>query len=314
MRATFMTSSRWKLGTQVLGAVFLIVLLERLPLPRDTLLWRTLFDAGHAPLFGLFALLVLAFLRGARPADAGARPYAIAFVAASAAGVLTELYQYFGPRDASLLDALRDAAGAASFLLVALSRRRIRRNFRRLAAGTAIALLSLVLVPSFQVILAYGRRASDFPVLCRFDSGWERHFLVSRLASFRFAAAPYRWEESPSATVGRIGFSGWRFPSLTLLEVEENWSGHETLAFEAFVMEPVDLTVRLEELGHRPRPDDRFDFTARLVEGHNSVRIPLASLHSVDGRPLATTRMCHITWFLADPSPTVVYIDDLRLR
>lgn len=300
-----------------LAAVSLLAAIELLPMPRDTLLWRTLFNAGHAPLFGVFALVVLGFARTLRPGRRPAGPYVLAFGAAVVAGGLTELYQYFGPRDANLIDFARDGAGAAAFLLLAWAiegARARRRYMRRLAAAVALGLLALVGVPVLMVARAYVQRASEFPTLCRFDSGWERSFLVTRLAGFHFTAVPRRWTDAPSTTVGRVNFSGWRYPSLTLLEVEENWEGHETLVFSAFALKPIDLTVRLEELGHRPRPEDRFDTTVRLEPGSTTVRIPLDELRSVEGRRPDLGRMCHVTWFLPFPEPTVLYLDELRLE
>ena len=91
----------------------------------DGPIWRALFNAMHAPLFGAVAWCIYkTFSRGRD----GSRPaLTLALVLAGLYGVLDEWHQSFvGGRDASLLDLLVDFIGI-TFVLLVLYWRAMRR-------------------------------------------------------------------------------------------------------------------------------------------------------------------------------------------
>jgi len=120
-----------------LRAAFVVVLLVLLVIgnaPERTLFWRTLFNAGHAPLFGVLALIIRSMAAHHGSAPVRARASLIAFAASAFLGVAGEALQTLQPdRDVSLDDLLRDAAGAAAFLLLRAAW--VRRTARGVRAG-----------------------------------------------------------------------------------------------------------------------------------------------------------------------------------
>ena len=70
--------------------------------PGESLLWPALFDAGHAPLYGMVALVFLLLLRrgDSQPTRGRIRPYLMALILTVLVGLLSELIQVPGPGDA----------------------------------------------------------------------------------------------------------------------------------------------------------------------------------------------------------------------
>ena len=117
----------------ILGALLVFLILAEAP--ERTRLWSAFFDFGHVPLFGVIALVVRGLIAGRGTPETGEPPLgeaeasplrpthhrsAAAFVVAIALGAATEVLQAWVPsREASLVDFLRDVAGAGAFLLIA---------------------------------------------------------------------------------------------------------------------------------------------------------------------------------------------------
>ena len=100
----------------LLGLLAILVLVDA---PERTRFWDALFDAGHAPLFGFIALLTRGVLTQAFPAWTGRRWSGVALGFTIALGAVTEALQVLLPaRESSGGDLLRDAVGAAAFLLL----------------------------------------------------------------------------------------------------------------------------------------------------------------------------------------------------
>jgi VanZ family protein len=145
-------------------AVSLLAFLQFFQPPRVNRLWLSAMDAGHVPLFGVFALAILGLARSVtRKREAHPlRPYALAFVITSMVSALTEILQYFGPRDADVVDLARSVAGAAIFLLVVLLFDRAtlpadpgrRRTARAAILAAAIVLLGAGLASFVTLALA----------------------------------------------------------------------------------------------------------------------------------------------------------------
>jgi hypothetical protein len=85
------------------GLMALVILVQT---PDRGILWSAAFDAGHAPLFGLFALVILGALSagggptGGRTGLPRTRDYILAFAVTVAFGGLSEILQGLGSRDA----------------------------------------------------------------------------------------------------------------------------------------------------------------------------------------------------------------------
>ena len=87
-----------------------LAVLDYLQMPSNTFFWRSAFDFGHIPLFGVISISFLGLSKGLFSSKFKSRyiHYLIAFFLTSFLGVLTEALQYYGPRDADFLDVVRD--------------------------------------------------------------------------------------------------------------------------------------------------------------------------------------------------------------
>ncbi|RME20257.1 MAG: hypothetical protein D6800_13325, partial [Candidatus Zixiibacteriota bacterium] len=178
-----MTSRRARLtgtGGLVLLILAAVAVLEWLPVPEDTILWRELFNAGHAPLFAaifiIFALLFM--LWRSRHGRSLAIEYAVAWVVTVGIGAVTELLQIFGPRDADVGDFIRDVIGATAGLLLVHAvilhkRHRPRWKIPLALFMTGLVLILLAVMPAVLCVRAYIERALAFPQLAGCNSHWE---------------------------------------------------------------------------------------------------------------------------------------------
>ena len=303
-----------------LGAGLLAVL-ERVRPPGGELIWSALFDAGHAPLFGLLALVLLGLARVLFPAGGVARwgHYVAAFALTVMLGMLSELVQVAGPRNADIADALRDTAGAAAFLLVALSfERGLIGRRAALARGLAALLFVAAIVPTLQVVAAYRGRDAAFPRLCDFRSSWERAFVRAHGGELHWVPLPEGLGTDPDERVGRMRFVSRRFPGLHLNELHPDWTGYRSLAFTIYsgLDRPVGVTLKVDDLDHGDVGTSRYDVPLIVEPGVNEVSIPLERIRAVErGRDLDMGRMCHLLIMAVRPEKSfTLYFDAFRLE
>jgi hypothetical protein len=220
----------WNRGIRIVALLGLVGALAAVQLllrePESTALWEALFDSGHAPLYGVFSLLVLALLDAIRPSWRRGRRYIEAFAVSSAAGAVMEALQYLGPREPQVADLLRNLAGSGAFLSIAASFDRDlflgasrRRTATRLGLWTGAAgALCFAFVP---VILAGGAilaRNNAFPWLCGFDTVWERqHVGVNENATVEFTRPPKSWRPHSEGFAAYVIFLPGRYSLLTRL-------------------------------------------------------------------------------------------------
>jgi len=283
--------------------------------------WQTVFDAGHTPLFGVLALVLLEFTRRFLPDETSApwRPYAVAFGAAVALGLLSEALQYFGPRHADLIDAARDAAGAGSFLLVAatLDRRLVEKLVRHgwtraRLRGLAVVLFGVAIVPLLWLLAAHVERRSAFPALFGFQARWERQFV--RIVRGRLDPAPPVPGRPPA---GRVTFSAGKFSGLRL-EPYPDWDGYDVLAIDLYSAEPrsVELRMRVDAPALDGLGPARFNARFDIAPGSNRLRVPLARVRAAPGgRQLDLRRVLGMAlWRPEEESPYVLDVESIRLE
>ncbi len=170
----------------VLAALSLVAVFT-LSLPDDTLWLRVIANAGHGPVFGALAIVLL--LLQAPPAGLRLRvfsQYRVVFLVAVALGIVTELLQLALPhRSVSAADVLHDAAGAALGLaLVWLVERGLARRLEgtagdaRTPVAVAIALGAFVILAwqPLQAARAYAARTAAWPALLPMSAEAETAF------------------------------------------------------------------------------------------------------------------------------------------
>lgn len=295
------------------------------PHPRNLAIWTAIYDAGHAPLFGCIALVVL---RIVSHRTRGLAAYGVAFAVSVAIGALLEAVQFVGPRDADPLDFLRDVVGAASFLMLARAFERARRapgpatRGPTLLAVGAVLLWMAVALPVVRVAVAMLQRDAAFPLLHDFESSWGRRFASLNDAELQLTTPPESWPREASAlreaSVARIDFKPSTYSGLTLGEPASDWSGYEYLAFETYseLDSTLTLIVRIDDLHAEQNYHDRFNRGIPIHPGLSRVRIPLADVQAGPrDRALDLSQVRLVVLFVHRPeAPFSLYVDAIRLE
>jgi VanZ family protein len=259
--------------------------------PEQTLFWKALFDAGHAFLFGLVVLLVRSLLGMALGEGPEARRSLQAIVVTLGLAAASEILQLFQPtRDASVADFLRDAAGATAFPLlgaaIAAGRTDSPRQTgaRRAALGLVGAgLLSAVAVPFLLVVRIYIERDRAFPTLFRLDgSRWERQLVSTGNSELVPGVIPATGLAETSRPMARLALRPGTYPGLVLHEPYPDWRGFNRLVLTVLseVDAPLALTIRVHDVWHDHRYEDRFNKKLVITRGEHLITIPLEEIRN----------------------------------
>ncbi len=320
------SSRRRQVLYAAIGIVILLwVLLTGRP-PRSTMLWHEVYNLGHIPLFGLFAVLVLEISR----ASLGrllVRPlahYGIALGATVVVSIATELLQLNMPgRQAELQDALHNVIGGLCFLALraCLDTALWQPDKSRMRRWVAVA-ASLTLLVSFWPLANlgwhYGMRAAAFPVLVDFDSRWQRPFLSSPRAGLDKMQAPAGWTQRKNQKIVAVKFMVAPWPGVSMHEPYPDWSGFTTLRFDVYseLSHPVDLILRIDDINHNNQYRDRFNRTFSVQPGLNQIAVPLSDVRNApSGRDLDLQEITQMILFSRRPEkPFTLYLSDIWLE
>lgn len=252
------------------AALALPAMLLVVSLPSRPMILGALNDAGHAPVLGAFAVVVLLLLRSSA-ALRGLGGFLAAFAIALAVGAIVELLQSFIGRGAEWDDLVRDALGAAGGLGLAacfLPPRRRAVGLVVFVASFAAAFWSLG-----EALLAYRERARQWPTVLDLSSARDWYFL--RLHGMTIddgtrANCAAGGGERPGLA---LRITGGDYPGVTHLEPRPDWSRFHALKLDLTNPDsmPIALTLRVHDRAHDKRLDDRFNFTFELGPASRSV-------------------------------------------
>ncbi|NHA13506.1 VanZ family protein [Thioalkalivibrio sp. XN279] len=279
-----------------LGIVALMLFLALVRPPGDAYGWRTLFEIGHVPLFGVAGLLMLRIVRARRGSAVATPPdFLIALLATAILSLAAEAFQVFQPgRDANVGDAGKNLLGAVCFLAIAAAVhpglwQRLGKDgptAARMVLVAAALTLALALAPVLGVAWHYAQRAAAFPLLADFTASWQRPFLSLGRSELESVRAPDGWDEMAGREVSRLTFLDAPWPGVTVREPWPDWSAYATLRFQVWseLEQPVEIVLRVDDT-HRERDHaDRFNGSFIVVPGLNDFSIPL---HTVADGPRA---------------------------
>ncbi|MFH1144635.1 MAG: hypothetical protein V1774_08845 [Candidatus Eisenbacteria bacterium] len=310
--------------------------------PGDSMFWGVVFDAGHAPLFGVVALAFLQGLLLFPWTRSLPRPwiYAAALALAIGSGGMAEFGQHFGPRDADPQDLARDALGAMSALLAAYGiDRRATKTLRGLRipraafAGAALLVLVPVILPVARITYDLLQRDRAFPEICEFNSAWEGRFLHLSHATLERVPPPPGWvreerdrDAQPAGSgprgagdlVAHLTFYAAAYPALLITEPHPDWSGYDRLAFDVYseLPVPIRLALRIHDTHHERAYSDRFNLSFTIQPGVNAVAIDLSQVeHAPRGRLMDMQHIHNVTLFAVRPAESIsLYLDSFRLE
>jgi hypothetical protein len=287
-----------------------------------------LFDAGHTPLFGGVALAVLGLLRAR---ERGASDRALrwrAFLLTVAIGAVTEVLQVFqGNREPSLSDLVRDAAGAAAFLLLLPPRHPVpgtdglRPVLRHpwAAWSTGVLLLAASAANLGLTTAAYIARDRALPALAAFDGAWwERWFVETQDSSLSAQARPPGLDASLAEPLARLDLKPGAYPGIGIVEPHPDWSGYRRLVITIVsdLDAPLPIAIRVHDAAHDQRYADRFNRALAVVPGVNRFTIALDEIrHAPDRREMDMRRIRGVLLFAYQRTqPTHLYLGPIRLE
>ncbi len=310
------------------GALGILLFIDRCDLPDNTFLLQALNNAGHTPLFGALSLLILALLRqilGVHRLRITTY-FWLALTVTGLIAIFSELIQYVGPRDADLVDLLRDLAGAGSFLAVYWSysslsgsdgrgaTSRGRRWWR--VAGILVFLGSMAPLALWGG--AYIYRDAKFPMIADFESYWSNKFVNSFRADLDYVPHPAGAMNEIASQVARIHIQPSDYAGLAVVEPYPDWTDYESLSFEIYSLQPdtFRLEIRINDVAHNQEYDDRYNRTLTVAPGSNRFEILFEDVRSAPrSREMEMTEVVEISIFAWKPTETLTFcVDNIHLR
>ncbi len=320
-------TKRLKIVFALAALLLAVFVLDGINLPEQTRVWREFTNAGHAPLFGVVAIAILLLARVLLRRDSEPiRQYLIAFVGATVLGLLTELGQIIGPRDASLMDFVNDVIGALAFLGVAATFDRsfgeqswLRLPFKRSAIRLAFTALFLTAYIPFVILaLAHLHRRAQFPVIMDFESYLDWQFVGWKEAKFDIVTTPPAWSGNTSRRVGSLLLLPARSSNFDIEYPYPRWRGYQSFSFEVFSAADsvYEIGFRIDDSRHNLEDWDRYGRRLTIMPGLNRYVIPLADVENAPaGRKMDMESIANIILFSSQlRQPLQLYLDNLRLE
>lgn len=279
-----------QLAPPALGIIALMLFLVFGRPPNDAYGWRTAFDTGHVPLFGICALLMLRIIRVMRGSGEPERAdFLIALLAMAVLGLAAEASQVLQPgRHADFGDAVQNLTGALGFIAIAAS---LRPGLwqalgpdgtvaARLVLACAALALALALMPLFNAAWSYHQRSERFPVVADLTAGWQKPFLSIGRAELASVPAPPEWQEMAGEEVAQLTFLDMPWPGVMVREPFRDWSGYASLRFQAWseLEAPVEVFLRVEDARRNRAHPDRFNGSFIVVPGLNDFEVSLETI------------------------------------
>jgi len=281
-----------------------------------SLLYDSIINLGHVPLFAVVAGMTLWVLDRQKWVHTDIKKYLWAFVLSAVLALATEIIQHFTPeRSFQVRDIVNDLIGAGVFLVAAYQYRRgLQVEKRVLLCSTALCLMLFSCLPVVVAAADEMRSRRDFPLLGSFETRWEMERWKSEESSFR--------RVSMYATDGNLSLetvlSPGLYPGITMDYPPRNWRGYNTFTFDAYLegTDSFPLTIRINDLQHNEGFEDRYNRTFVLKPGQNSLNIDLSDVeHAPKGRVMEMKNisiLCLFSYNLKEKR--TVYIDNIRLK
>ncbi len=311
----------------VLALLAVVYVLDGVDIPAQSRVMRELTNAGHAPLFGVLSIAMLILSRSILvKIKKPVQHYVIAGVASLLIGVATEVGQILTPRDASLLDMLYNTVGIVSFLACWVTFDGKMRGYvvlesptkRNLIRLTSILIFATAFLSFGTVALAHAHRRAQFPMICDFDSVWDKSFVLGSHAVIEFQAPPDKWSSNLSNGVCFWKTEPDQLSAVTIQYPYPIWTGYGSLVIEIFsqLSSQTTVSLRVNDVRHNFELSDRYNTELVVTPGPNRFSIPIADIENAPtDRLMDLTSIASIIIF-APPSRSsqTLFLDNIGLE
>lgn len=297
---------------RVILLLLAVAVLLLLPLPRGSREFHAIADLGHAPLFGVLAVLLVTWGRDWLPKSHWLA-CGLVWGAVSAMGLAAEYLQGQIGRHGSWDDAYANMLGASAFLLWWLA---IHWRGRFARWGATLIGVCLLIV------------AWRSPTLSLMDALLQRREMP-RIATFEKKLEFSRWhpqncrlyQTTAWATDGQssmlLELKPAKYSGVSLYWPVANWSPYESLEFDMLLRgdKPLGIVAKIEDETHNGDVHDRFNDRILLKPGFNKIRISLWDVAiAPHHRTLDLRRIKRLQFFTVDlKEQRRLYLDNIRL-
>jgi VanZ family protein len=310
------------------AGIALIAFMHNYQLPVNTRLWKALGDAGHVPIFGCLALVLLKISNRVlgKKFTNPLFHYLAAFSFAVLTGMTSEIIQIYEPRDADINDWARDIAGASSFLSIFFLidrdtidlRHKVSNRVRHLIWSASVIIMIMALYQLGFVAVAYLQRDNAFPNICTFDAAWERAFWIRHDTRINVVSWPQGRPDQQNNQVGEVIFDTVTYPGFHIQEPYPNWQQYKFLKFDIYsdLDSTIGLYFRLHDIHHNKDYHDRYNNHFMVEPGLNKITISISDIqNSPTERKMDLTSIRTFGVFAYRPAePFRLYLDNIRLE
>lgn len=297
-----------------LGVLFALCLTGALMAPISDVGRATaaVMNLGHAPAFGLLALIVHRLLARDRAAPSFATAL-MAWAIVVTLGAGAEWLQTAIGRRAGWHDIGANALGAAAFLIFERGYPSGARLTRIGAIAASLALLALASAAPSATLVDVIRQRREMPRVASFE-----HELELSRWNFKSADATRSTEHATDGRWSlRVDLLPGRYPGAGLVWPYADWAGYDEIRFDAYLDPgpPLPLILKIQDEGHNHLGEDRFQRRTMLQPGSTTVSVRLADVTSAPrGRNMDLSRIQFVQWFTVrlDTARTL-YLDNVRL-
>lgn len=317
----------------VVGVIALMMTVELLPKPDNTYFWRSVYDGGHAPLFGTMSLIFLWLCRLLPRLNRikVSTQYLLAGTVAMLIGIAVEVSQINTGRDADVMDAVRNGVGIVAFLLVAATLdERLRKmadgkniwnQFRWIIRFVALLIFSIPFIRAASWAVATIDRNIRFPLIADYESGLQVMPMMTRSGSARRIARPAEFQDGSGKYCQEVLLRPTRtnpYPTLQIEEPYPDWREYDSLRFRILLQDSTSRTlwIRINDRLHNSHPSDRFNRRLELHPGPQEIAISLEDIRlAPEKREMNLERMRSIRLFLTPHDTEIRFLlDDIRLK
>lgn len=242
--------------------------------PANNLWWREAINSGHTLLFVFFTFVIHSQINTRMRFSNVFVIYLFVLIIGMLLGVVIEVLQSVGQREASLNDLYRDFLGIMTGLSLLSLFNTKNTHYQKIASIImAAGFLLLALYPLLQLSWHYIERHNAFPVVIDFNANWSSSFVRFNDAIMIKVSASHQYDSH----LRLVQFNPGNYPGISVIEPEPDWSNYHNLRLKIVSMNELShyMTLRVHDYKHNQGYSDRFNKKLLIQPGLNEFIISL---------------------------------------